>query len=186
MKYDWRLKMNFFGDGVFKYSPRTLLSISKKQLSCIHQHKTHLLPHEQYQEKQYSKINKIVSGTSLQHLFIEQSIKMLETQILQCTRGFSERVLLATISRSCCWSALAAWSPEDGSWLSEVVVLEELNCISLCTEDRKERDCFKQQYFPNICETLQEKACNYTTGWLTGLWNLPPSYLKSSTDPQSS
>lgn len=70
---------------------------------------------------------------------------MLETEILQCTRGLSERVLRATISRSCCWSALAAWSPEEGSWLSEVVVLEELNCISLYTEGRKERDCFKKQ-----------------------------------------
>lgn len=178
--------MNFFSDGVFKYSPRTLLIVARKQPSCIHQHKTPLLPHKQYQEKLYSKINKIVSGASLQHLFIEQFTKMLEIQILQCTRGFSERVLLATISRSCCWSALAAWSPEDGSWLSEVVVLEELNCISLCTEDRKEGDCFKQQYFPNNSETLQEKVYNYATGWLTGLGNLSPSYVKSSTAPQSS
>lgn len=89
---------------------------------------------------------------------------MPETEILQRTRGLSERVLRATISRSCCWSALAAWSLEDGSWLSEVVVLEELNCNSLGTEGRRERDCFKKQYFPSISEMLQEEACNYVTG----------------------
>lgn len=113
---------------------------------------------------------------------------MLETEILQRTRGLSERVLRATISRSCCWSALAAWSPEDGSWLSEVVVLEELNCISLRTEGRKERDCFKKQYFPSISETLQEEACNYITGWLTGhgvfhlhTWNLAQTHKAVTT-----
>lgn len=104
---------------------------------------------------------------------------MLETEILQCTRGLSGRVLRATISRSCCWSALAAWSPEDGSWLSEVVVLEELNCISL----RKERDCFKKEYFPSISETLQEEACNYVTGWFT---RRGAFHLKSIPGAQSS
>lgn len=113
---------------------------------------------------------------------------MLETEILQCTRGLSERVLRATISRSCCWSALAAWSPEDGSWLSEVVVLEELNCISLCAEGRKGTDWFKKQYFPSISETWQVEACNYIAGWPTGhgafhlhTWNLAQAHKAANT-----
>lgn len=47
------------------------------------------------------------------------------------TRGVSDWVLRATISNSCCCKALTTGSPEEGSWLSEVVVLDELLCMSL-------------------------------------------------------
>lgn len=131
-------------------------------------------------QKKAQDSNKTGSATSLQqHLFIKQFIKTLETEILQCTRGVSERVLRATMRSSCCWSALAAWSPEDGSWLSEVVVLEELNWISLHTEERTERDCFKKQHFPSITETLPEED-----RLAQRTWSLPPPYLKSSPGPQ--
>ena len=54
-----------------------------------------------------------------------------QSVMLGLTRGVSDWVLRATISNSCCWRALTAGSPEEGSWLSEVVVLEELICKSL-------------------------------------------------------
>lgn len=53
------------------------------------------------------------------------------------TRGVSDWVLRATMSSSCCWSALTAGSPEEGSWLSDVVVLDELICISLGSGKRQ-------------------------------------------------
>lgn len=37
------------------------------------------------------------------------------------------------MSNSCCWSALTAGSPEEGSGLSEVLLLEERLCVSLQT-----------------------------------------------------
>ena len=49
------------------------------------------------------------------------------------TRGVSDWVLRATISNSCCCKALTTGSPEEGSWLSQVAVLEvvALLCMSL-------------------------------------------------------
>lgn len=47
------------GGGVFKYSPRTLLGVSREELNCIHRREIHLLPHEQYQAKWYRKPTKL-------------------------------------------------------------------------------------------------------------------------------
>lgn len=60
-------------------------------------------------------------------LLLERS----QAATLARTRGLSGWVLRATMSSSCCWSALTAGSPEEGSGLPEVVVLEELSCMSL-------------------------------------------------------
>ena len=49
------------------------------------------------------------------------------------TRGVSDCVLRATMSNSCCWRALTAGSPEDGSGLPVAVLLEELRRIPLRT-----------------------------------------------------